>query len=103
MPDVLRVGDVAELHQWPLGQVMTRKAAGENWTDVLAVLVDEIRLGGRYNSRRVRYDGVFYIVHNGQRVQFDANLTDLADNIMKHVYGVCAASDARHNTRLKGY
>ena len=103
MPETLDVQHVISADLWPLGAVTTRRAAGENWTDCLIELVPEIRLGGRHNSRRVRYDGRFYITHNGRRVQIGGALVFDVLNVASHVYGIDAESDKMHNKRLKGY
>lgn len=103
MPDTLHTWHVCHIMQWPLGKVMTAKAAGENWTDVLIELIEPIRLGGRHNTRRVRYDGRFYITYNKRVVVCVAPLAlDILDEV-GHVYGRDAASDAAHNVKLKGY
>lgn len=103
MPEMVTDAVVVDVLQWPLGAVMTRKAAGENWTDCLIELVDEIRLGGRHNSRRVRYDGSFYIMHNGRRVEIGGELALRVLDVASHVYGQDAESDKLHNVSLKGY
>lgn len=103
MPDLLGVQHVKSVDPWPLGEVMTRKAEGENWTDCLIELIDQIRLGGKHNSRRVRYDGAFYIMHNGRRVQIGGELALHVLDVASHVYGLDAESDKLHNVSLKGY
>lgn len=111
MPAQLTLAHVSGVYSWPLGATMTRKAAGTGWTDCLVVLVDGIRLGGKYGSRRVRYDGRLYITapvraaggRSVQRVYLDAEVTALALDCVSHVYGFDAESDVLHNFTLKGY
>lgn len=103
MPRVLDAQHVLSVDVWPLGSVMTRKAAGERWTDVLVQLIEPIRLGGRHNTRRVRYDGRFYIMHNGRRVYLVGALAWQVYEACGHVYGLDAESDVLHNKTLKGY
>lgn len=103
MPETLAACDVESVLQWPLGSVKTSGASGENWTDCLIVFVDAIRVGGAHNSRRVRYDGVFYVMHNGRRVQIGGALALHVLDVASHVYGVDAESDKMHNKTLKGY
>lgn len=103
MPETLDACDVESVLQWPLGSVKTGSASGENWTDCLIAFVDAIRVGGAYNSRRVRYDGAFYIVHNGRRVGIGGALVFDVLDVAAHVYGVDAESDKIHNKTLKGY
>lgn len=102
MPDKLGLCDVVAVYQWPLGKVKTRMAAGECWTDVIVELDSAIRLGGRYNTRRVRYDGVFYIVHNARRVVFDQWLAREAFEVATWVYGDDGAADVVYNSLLRG-
>lgn len=82
---------------------MTRKASGEGWTDCLAELIDPIRLGGRHNSRRVRYDGRFYITWRNRRVYLVGELAWQAWETVTHVYGLDSEDDEKHNKALKGY
>jgi hypothetical protein len=103
MPETLHSAHVADVLQWPLGAIKTAQADGENWTDCVLILIDSIRLGGRYNSRRVRYDGAFYIMHNGRRVGIGGALALRVLDVASHVYGVDKQSDKIHNTTLKGY
>lgn len=103
MPMTLSDVHVIDVYQWPLGSVMSGKASGENWTDCVIDLAPEIRLGGQYNTRRVRYDGAFYIVYNTRRVQIGGEVALRVLDVAQHVYGVDADSDAAHNKMLKGY
>jgi len=103
MPETLTRDCVDDLHQWPLGSVMTNTAKGEGWTDCVLILEDKIRLGGRYNSRRVRYDGRFYITHNGRRVYIVGMLQLDVFECVSHVYGLDRQNDIAHNKLLKGY
>lgn len=103
MPEVLTSQFVTDIYQWPLGNVMTAKAAGENWTDCLVMIRDDVRLGGRYNCRRVRYDGVFYVMHNGRRVPLSVELSGRVHSVACHVYGTDSDADKAHNRTLKGY
>ena len=103
LPDVLSADCVDAVYPWPLGSVMTRRADGEGWTDCILILEDRIRLGGRYNSKRVRYDGRFYITHRGRRVYLAGELAWRAWDTVTHVYGFDSDADAKHNKTLKGY
>lgn len=103
MPEIVTSDVVTGVMSWPLGNVKTHTSAGEGWTDCLLMFVDEIRLGGKYNSRRVRYDGAFYIMHNGRRVGIGGALVFDVLDVASHVYGIDAESDKIHNKRLKGY
>ena len=101
--DTLSTPDVVAVYEWPLGNTMLRKAEGEGWTDCIIELADCYRLGGRHNTRRVRYDGEFFITVNNRRIEFSyANVMRVFD-VACHVYGLDDAADARHNTTLKGY
>lgn len=111
MPLLLGLDHVQDVLRWPMGQIMTSKAAGSGWTDCIVVLVDSIRLGGSSmrgdrNCRRVRYDGRLYISYSkvaGGRVYLDGGLTATALEYVTHVYGIDAESDKMHNATLKGY
>ena len=103
MPETLTSDCVEDLHTWPLGSVMTNTAKGEGWTDCLLILEDRIRLGGRFNSRRVRYDGRFYITHRGRRVYLSGALVLEVFECVGHVYGYDRKEDVAHNKKLKGY
>lgn len=103
MPERLALCHVASVSQWPLGKVKTATAAGERWTDCVLVLDDAIRLGGKYNSRRVRYDGRFYITYRSRRVYLVGELAWQVWDVVQHVYGIDKDSDAEHNKLLKGY
>ena len=103
MPYALDVHDAEAIEVWPLGKVMTAKASGQGWTDVLLILDDAIRLGGKHNSRRVRYNGRFYITHNKRRVYLCAELAHRVLEMAAHVYGIDSEQDALHNATLKGY
>lgn len=103
MPEVLTLAEVTAIHKWPLGSVKTKAAAGENWTDCLIELEPRIRLGGRYNTRRVRYDGRFYVVHNHRRVYLAGALALDVLEVAAHVYGRDAANDIFYNKVIKGY
>lgn len=103
MPNVIMLTDVVDVMQWPLGNVKTNMAAGEGWTDCIVALDDMIRLGGKHNTRRVRYDGRFYITHNGRRVYFADCVQLWVLDVAGHVYGVDRDSDVEHNKVLKGY
>lgn len=103
MPETVTSDIVTGVMSWPLGNVKTHTSAGEGWTDCLLIFEDRIRLGGKYNSRRVRYDGAFYIMHNGRRVGIGGALVFDVLGVASHVYGVDAESDKIHNKTLKGY
>jgi hypothetical protein len=103
LPSILTARDVETASRWPLGKIKTATAKGEGWTDCLLHIVPEIRLGGRFNSRRVRYDGAFYIVVNGRRVPLDADVSASVLDVASHVYGVRKEDDNVHNKILKGY
>ncbi len=77
--------------------------SGECWTDCVVAIDEAIRLGGKYNTRRVRYDGAFYVTHNGKRVGMDGALSRAVLDVASHVYGVCKDDDVAHNKMLKGY
>lgn len=98
----VRRGDCA-VYVWPLGSAKTRVAAGERWTDCLAVFSDQYALGGKHNTRRVRYDGLFYVVVKGVRHNIVGELQFDVLECASHVYGVCKESDIEHNKKLKGY
>lgn len=103
MPDAIGQEHVESVLQWPLGSVKTNTIDGEGWTDCLLVFVDDIRTGGAHNSRRVRYDGRFYITYNNvKRYVTGALVFDVLD-VASHVYGIDAESDVLHNRALKGY
>lgn len=103
MPDIVTSDIVTGVMSWPLGSIKTKSADGEGWTDCLLMFVDAMRLGGKYNSRRVRYDGQFYITYNNvKRYVTGALVFDVLD-VASHVYGVDAESDKMHNKVLKGY
>jgi hypothetical protein len=82
---------------------MTNKAAGQGWCDVVIELVEPIRLGGTYNTRRVRYDGRFYITYNGRNVYLGGALVFDVFDAVTHVYGDDIDEDREHNRVLKGY
>lgn len=103
MPDTLQRHHVESVLQWPLGAIKTATSAGQGWTDCVLILVEQIRLGGKYNSRRVRYDGAFYITHNGRNVRLAGMLQLDVFDVVSHVYGACKESDKIHNKALKGY
>lgn len=103
MPGTLQSHHVAGVYSWPLGKVKTDMAAGERWTDCIIELIEPIRLGGKYNTRRVRYDGRFYITHNRRRVYLDGELAWQVFEVATHVYGWNRESDLEHNIALKGY
>lgn len=103
MPAVLESEHVLRIMPWPLGAVRTAQADGEGWCDVVLELVEEIRLGGKFNSRRVRYDGRFYVSWRGRRVYCVGSLAFDVMDAAQHVYGVCKESDREHNKALKGY
>lgn len=103
MPETLTVDDVVEVMSWPLGSVKTNMAAGEGWTDCIVEIDSAIRLGGKYNTRRVRYDGRLYITHNGRRVYVAGMLQLAVFECVTHVYGIDRESDVAHNKALKGY
>ena len=88
---------------WPLGQVKTNMCAGEGWTDCVLQIEDAIRLGGKYNARRVRYDGRFYITHNGRRVYIVGMLQLDVFECVGHIYGLDRQNDVMRNKMLKGY
>ena len=103
MPETVTSDIVTGVMSWPLGNVKTHTSAGEGWTDCLIVFVEAIRTGGKYNSRRVRYDGRFYIMYNNvKRYVTGALVFDVLD-VASHVYGIDAESDKMHNKTLKGY
>lgn len=103
MPKVLTMAEVTDVMPWPLGSVKTAMAVGENWTDCVLQIDDAIRLGGKYNTRRVRYDGRFYITHNGRRVYIVGMLQLDVFEAVTHVYGINKDDDKKHNKTLKGY
>lgn len=103
MPDHLDLQHVVSVTVWPLGRVMTGKAAGTGWTDIVLHMVDSVRLGGKHNSRRVRYDGRFYVTYNSRNVYLVGALAWQVWEAVSHVYGIDADSDAQHNAALKGY
>ena len=104
MPIILTSTDVTDVHAWPLGAIKTKSARGQDWTDCVIFVEERIRLGGRYNSRRVRLGPLgFYIVHNGRRVPFSPDLVLRVADVVSHVYGVNAESDILHNKAMKGY
>jgi len=104
MPAVLTLADIVEVHTWPLGAVKTAMATGENWTDCLVFFDDAIRVGGKFNSRRVRCDGGrFYITYNGGVHRIGGALVYEVLECASHVYGVCKESDKEWNKTLKGY
>lgn len=103
MPDVLTLADVEDVMIWPLGQVKTAMSKGERWTDCLLQIDSAIRLGGKYNTRRVRYDGRFFISHNGRKVYVVGMLQLAIFEQVGHVYGIDKREDAVHNKKLKGY
>lgn len=103
MPDAIGAGDVASVLQWPLGSIKTKSADGEGWTDCLLVFVDDIRTGGAHNSRRVRYDGRFYITYNNVKRYVTGALVWQVLDVASHVYGIDEESDKMHNKVLKGY
>lgn len=103
MPSVLTLADVVEVYSWPLGQVKTNMCAGEGWTDCVIELEGRIRLGGKYNTRRVRYDGRFFISWKGGKVYLAGMLALEVFECVGHVYGVNRGEDVAHNKKLKGY
>lgn len=103
MPEVLMLADTVAVMSWPLGQIKTNMCEGEGWTDCVVELEGRIRLGGKYNTRRVRYDGRFYITHNKRRVYIAGMLQLDVFECVQHVYGVNRAEDVAHNKMLKGY
>lgn len=103
MPNEIDAGCVVDMYSWPLGAVMTNKAAGEGWTDCLLILEERIRVGGRHNSRRVRYDGRFYITYNNVKRYLSGSLVLEVFECVGHVYGVNRDEDVAHNKKLKGY
>lgn len=66
MPGVLTgaAGEIESVLHWPLtdGQLrqMNRTGQLDGATDCLLAF-DRIKAGGKYNTRRVRYDGRFYV------------------------------------------
>ena len=103
MPHVLTLADVTSIMRWPLGKVKTNMSEGEGWTDCIIELEDRIRLGGRYNTRRVRYDGRFYITYNKRRVYIVGGLQLSVFECASHVYGLDYETDVAYNKLLKGY
>jgi len=103
MPETLTLADVEAVMSWPLGQVKTNMCEGEGWTDCIIELEGQIRLGGKYNTRRVRYDGRFYITHNKRSVYIVGMLQLDVFECVGHVYGLDRIQDVAHNKSLKGY
>lgn len=103
MPNALTLADVTKIMKWPLGSIKTRSAAGEGWTDCILELEPRIRLGGRYNTRRVRYDGRFFIMHNTKRVYLTGELPLKVLESASYVYGLDLKNDIFFNKMLKGY
>lgn len=103
MPETITCDVVTDVMQWPLGNVKTHTSVGEGWTDCLIVFVEAIRTGGKYNSRRVRYDGRFYITYNNVKRYVTGALVFDVLGVASHVYGIDAESDKAHNKSLKGY
>lgn len=103
LPDTIGLGDVAAIMLWPLGRVKTAMCEGENWTDCVIELDAAYRLGGKYNTRRVRYDGAFYITVNARRICMTGELQRAVLDVAGHVYGVDKKNDVEHNKALKCY
>jgi hypothetical protein len=103
LPGCIGLADVTAIMSWPLGKVKTNMCAGEGWTDCVIELDAAYRLGGKYNTRRVRYDGVFYVTVNRRRVAMDGALQRAVLDVASHVYGVSREEDVAHNKVLKGY
>ena len=101
MPDVLtgRAGEVYRVSQWPLrGAQMVRAWKGHaRYKDVCDAIIhfDRIAAGGKYNARRVRYDGRNYYVRHGtlpdgtpRKVWIDGPLLADVLRVVTCVYGV---------------
>lgn len=101
--DTIAAGDVLDVYLWPLGNVTTASAEGENWTDCLVVFVEAIRVGGAHNSKRVRYDGRFYVMHKKTKRYIVGELALEVLETATHVYGVDKENDRERNKELKGY
>lgn len=92
---ILHIGLVDKIYKWPLGNRVINTDKSNGMTDCVLYLVDAVRLGGRYNCRRVRYDGDFYIRHHGlnhylvgfELVERVFNVVDWVYHVESRVYG----------------
>ena len=92
-------GEVLSVLHWPLTKAQARRAwrGSPHYLDACDCLIhfDGIRLGGRHNARRVRYDGRNYYVRIGsmddgtpRKVWIDGPLLADVLRVVTCVYGV---------------
>ena len=102
MPEVLtgRVGEVYHVSQWPLrdAQVLRAWKGHARYTDACDAMIhfDQIRIGGKHNARRVRYDGRnYYVTIRNVKVWIDGDLLARVLRVVTCVYGVRGRKDDR--------
>lgn len=88
IPHVLTASDVPEVYTWPIRASHADKARQENWTDCIIHLHPDIKLGCRYNHRRVRSDYYgLYVTWRKRRVRFVGELLERVADHVTTTYG----------------